>query len=373
MGNPRCKICGGVMIKHGKTVGGKQRFRCKPCSSTQTRRNDVRARDFAAFLEFVTGKYTLADHGGKARTLRRHNEPFWSLWPVSPLVDEVHHVVFVDGIYLSRSLVVLIACSKTHVLGWYVARGETTASWQALMARIAQPDVVVCDGGQGIATALRRQWPDTQVQRCVFHAFSAVRRKTTTRPRTQAGVELYGLAKALLAITTPKEAAEWEGQLARWNTAYQGFLAEQTRLPNGRWVPTHQRLIQAKNTLNTLVRHRKLFTYLEPGLVVAGDPIPATTNLIEGGINTQLRGLLRAHRGMPLDHRIKAVLWWCYLHTEFPGSPADILQRTITDDRITELFATAHHRAQAQQEIERWGTAVNWTDFHHSGTWHETY
>lgn len=40
----------------------------------------------------------------------------------APLVDEVHHVVFVDGIYLSYKLVILIACSKTHVLGWYVAK-----------------------------------------------------------------------------------------------------------------------------------------------------------------------------------------------------------------------------------------------------------
>ena len=56
-------------------------------------------------------------------------------------------MVFVDGIYLSRKLVVLIACTKTHVLGWYVAKGETTRAWQALMSRIAPPDVVVCDGG----------------------------------------------------------------------------------------------------------------------------------------------------------------------------------------------------------------------------------
>ena len=42
-------------------------------------------------------------------------------------------MVFVDGIYLSHKLVVLIACTKTHVLGWYVAKGETTRAWQALI------------------------------------------------------------------------------------------------------------------------------------------------------------------------------------------------------------------------------------------------
>ena len=162
MGNPRCKICGGTTQKWGSTRAGRPRFRCLACRASQSRRNDTRARHFSAFLDFVTGKYTLADYGPKGRTIRRRNEPFWHLWPVSPLVDEVHHVVFVDGIYLSHKLVVLIACTKTHVLGWYVAKGETTRAWQALMSRIAPPDVVVCDGGQGIASAVKTTWPTTR-------------------------------------------------------------------------------------------------------------------------------------------------------------------------------------------------------------------
>lgn len=49
---------------------------------------------------------------------------------------------------------------------------------------------------------------------------------------------------------------------------------------------------------------------------------------------------------MPLNHRVKAVLWWCYLHTENPATPAQILTNTHTDQEITQLFATAQHRAQ---------------------------
>lgn len=128
-------------MKHRKT-GGRPRLRCKSCSSTQTRSNDTRARGFAVFLDFVTGRHTLRDHGFQARTLRRHNELFWHLWPASSLVDEVHHVVFVYGIYLFHTLVALIACMKTHFLGWYVAKGETTRAWQCLIGRIGVPDVV---------------------------------------------------------------------------------------------------------------------------------------------------------------------------------------------------------------------------------------
>lgn len=203
-------------------------------------------------------------------------------------------MIFVDGIYLSHKLVVLIACTKTHVLGWYVAKGETTRAWQALMSRIATPDVVVCDGGQGIASAVKTTWPTIRIQRCVFHAYSAVKCKTTTRPRTQAGVDLYSLAQALLEVTTFDQAVAWMSKLATWNTTYKEFLAQRTRLPDGRWVATHARLIQAKNSLNTLVKQGTLFTYLDPALDLEGDPIARTSNLIEGGINTQLRCVLVA-------------------------------------------------------------------------------
>lgn len=340
---------------------------------TGTRRNDTKARDMDAFLAYVTARSRYVDMPGQGRTMRRKFAPLWKLWPLSPLVDEVHHVVFVDGIYLSRKLVVLIACTKTHVLGWYVARSENTAAWQALFDRIAPADVVVCDGGSGIASAVGKSWPGTRIQRCTFHAFSVVKRYTTSRPRTPAGVELYGIAKALLQVSTREESLAWLAELTAWNERWKGFLAQKTVLPNRQVVDTHRRLIQAKNSLNILARRGTLFTYLDPELVVADDPIPATSNLIEGKINSQLRALLRDHRGMPLDHQIKSVLWWCDRHTEFPKPPAQLLETMVTDDQISEFFRQAAIRHHAQQEIQRWGTAVNWTDFHHNGQWHETY
>lgn len=53
----------------------------------------------------------------------------WSLWPPVPLVDEVHHVVHVDGIHLHRDAVVLIAVAGGHVIGWHVAKSEKAAAW----------------------------------------------------------------------------------------------------------------------------------------------------------------------------------------------------------------------------------------------------
>lgn len=213
MGNPRCRICGGTTQKWGTTRAGKTRFRCPRCAASSTRRNDTTARELAIFLEYVTGRARQLGMPGQGRTMRRKFARLWALWPLAPLVDQVHHVAFIDGIYLSYKLVVLIACTKTHVLGWYVARSETTAAWQALFDRIAPSDVVVCAGGSGIASAVAKLWPGTRIQRCTFHAFSVVKRYTTSRPRTPAGVELYSIAKALLAVSSREESLVWLSEL----------------------------------------------------------------------------------------------------------------------------------------------------------------
>lgn len=71
----------------------------------------------AAFLDFVTGTIHYSDLAGHGRNARRRFAPLLKIWPLMDPVDEVHHVVFVDGIYLSHKLVVLIACTRRLRVG----------------------------------------------------------------------------------------------------------------------------------------------------------------------------------------------------------------------------------------------------------------
>ena len=68
------------------------------------------------------------------------------------------------------------------------------------MERIVEPKVVVSDGANGLSKALRKVWPHSSHQRCLFHIFCQVRRYTTSRPKTLAGKDLYSLAKALFIV-----------------------------------------------------------------------------------------------------------------------------------------------------------------------------
>ena len=49
-----------------------------------------------------------------------------------------------------------------------------------------------------------------------------------------------------------------------------------------------------------------MFVYLDTSLTCT---CSATNNHIEGGVNAQLRTMLRNHRGMSIERRIKAVFW----------------------------------------------------------------
>lgn len=98
------------MKRNGRTSSGRIRWRCRNagCGSSRTQSRDNSARDLRCGLDWLFSKQSQAEHRLPARTLRRRCELMWSLWPPVPLVDEVHHVVHVDGIHLHRDAVVLI-------------------------------------------------------------------------------------------------------------------------------------------------------------------------------------------------------------------------------------------------------------------------
>jgi len=356
-----CPVCGRAMVRNGRTSAGSQRWRCMACGASQTHSIDTGARDLAAFVDWILSKDVQADMPGAGRSFRRHASAFWSLWPMPEVVDEVHRVIYVDGIWLARDVVILIAASGEHVLSWYIARAETTASWTALLSRIAPPDMVVTDGGPGFARAAKEAWPKTRVQRCLYHVFAQVRRYTTSRPNLQAGIELYALAKDLLCVKTLFEANAWTERYLEWSAFWADFLEERS-IVDGRRVYTHERLRKARSGVATLINRDVLFTYLKPE-VNLGEVLPATNNRIER-INGQLREVMRNHRGMSLLHRVKAVYWWCYMHTECPRPFSELL-RTMPRDEDIELLRREY--AIKPDEIgrpARWGDALVWEEMH---------
>ena len=93
-----CPVCGCPMISHGRTSSGRQRWRCNPYTITTLNDIDSTAKHLYEFLAWLLSRRRQADlPGGAAHFVGV--EALWQLWPVSPIIDEVHDVTFVDGIH----------------------------------------------------------------------------------------------------------------------------------------------------------------------------------------------------------------------------------------------------------------------------------
>ena len=361
MKSVKCPTCGAKMVKNGRTSAGTQRWRCGICGGSSTVHYDDTATRLNEFLAWLMSKNSQTDMPGQGRTFRRKTAEFWKLWPL-PIPDgEVHRVLFVDGIWLSRNLIVLICCSEERVVSWYMVQAETSAAWQALLSPIPAPDVVVTDGGSDFAKALKKVWPRTRIQRCVFHAFCQVKRYTTSKPRLQAGRELYALAVELLHIENLKQADWWVERYLEWCRFWVDFL-EETTVIDGKREFTHERLRKARSSLSRLVSAGTLFTYLDYELTVEGS-LPATNNRIEG-LNSQLRALLRNHRGLSELRRVKVVFWWCHLHSGDQRTAAEKLASMPTDKDVDFLFKTYSVSPKRGDGGPEWGTRVVWEELH---------
>ena len=127
---------------------------------------------------------------------------------------------------------------------------------------------------------------------------------------------------------------------------------------------------KAYNSLNHLWRSKLLFVYLNPPEeVLDTDRIKATTNSLEGGINSQLKLLARTHRGRRGEHQRRMLEWWLYLKTELPDDPVEIArQSNWGQDQLAKVQTLTHNENQADHETGRpalYGNAIdtNYTRF----------
>lgn len=363
-----CPICNCKCIKHGKIKSGSQRWFCKSCKLAFTPKIDNDTKQLQQFLAWLFRKEVQSNMSGGGRTFRRKTSKFWDIWVMSPKIEESKDVLYLDGIYLSRKSCILICCDKEHVLGWYVCRYEHSGAWEALMSRIAEPKVVVSDGGKGFRKALKRKWPKAKHQRCVFHVFSQVKRYTTSRPNTLAGLELYALARDLFDVKSIEDSKIWVDRFTAWIVKHKRFLSEVTYDENGKPRPKHERLIKAEKSILRLLNDNTLFTYLDEELR-AEFKIPSTNNRIEGGVNACLREMLHNHRGLSVERRIKAVFWWCYMHSPKPLSASEILKTMPTNKSIDDIYKKMTAKKQLENTIPMWGDAVVWSELHHSSNY----
>ena len=118
MKSVRCPSCGSKMKRNGKTSAGRQRWRCPSCGASSTIRRDGDAAALREFLGWLMSKETQLEMPGRGRSFRRRTARFWEVWPMPVADGEWHRVLYVDGIWLARDLVVLVCRSDERVVSW---------------------------------------------------------------------------------------------------------------------------------------------------------------------------------------------------------------------------------------------------------------
>ncbi|MCF2622038.1 hypothetical protein I6E04_07125 [Collinsella tanakaei] len=83
-------------------------------------------------------------------------------------------------------------------------------------------------------------------------------------------------------------------------------------------------------------------------------------------MNAQLRAMLREHRGLSIERRVKAIFWWCYMHSPDPPPPAEVLRAMPTDRSIAEVYGRMGERERLEGAILRWGDAIVQSELHSS-------
>lgn len=324
-----CSNCRTKLQKRGQTNAGTQRWFCSNCqvSSVKPRLDLSRALLLARFVAWLLGKQSQAELPVSDRTWRHQTEWCWQVVPKLELAGLICPIILLDGIRIG-SHVCLIARTPTHVVSWVWVPWESSMTWSKLLEKLPAPIVVVCDGQKGILLAIARCWPQTRIQRCLWHVWMNIRTKLTLHPQTEAGQKLLQLMRDLWSVKVKAQAAIWQENLENWERLYGSFMKERTyhdQPESGRrcWWYTHRNLRSAYRQLAKLVQDRQLFTYLETNLTE--EPIPRTTNHVEGGINSQLRTKLKAHRGLSQTHQQRLVEWYLYSRAKNQKPPRNCL------------------------------------------------
>jgi len=169
----------------GKTTSGAQRWRCKDCATTSTRKRPDRTLQITGtlFVQWLTGSERLESIARRinvtVRTLHNRFCPHWRYLPTHILPDADPSVFVVDGVWVVKHwLVTLIAHEpdRSTPIDWAFMPKESYDTWRFVFQRLKRhgihPLFVVCDGQRGLLKALFEVWPHITVQRRRWRALT---------------------------------------------------------------------------------------------------------------------------------------------------------------------------------------------------------
>ena len=189
--------------------------------------------------------------------------------------------------------------SITHeVLIWKHIETEKAVDYNQLLEQLINLGYtilsVTVDGKKG----LYKVFSDYPIQMCHFHQKRTLRRYLTNKPKLEASKDLKIIASKLKY----SDQIRFKKALDIWYLKYRYFIEEKTiNKDTGKEFYTHQRTRSAYRSLVSNLPY--LFSYKNNKKL----SINNTTNLIEGGVFSPLKILIKIHRGLSKSLKLKLV------------------------------------------------------------------
>jgi transposase-like protein len=189
--------------------------------------NNILAILRAWYEEKVLSKNTLLDHIEQLSDKLPNNQEV-SHW----LGVKRSGYIALDGTWLKYRgkdivLLILFDVQTLDVVAWKVATEESEASYQKLIDLAKEeirPNIkgFFCDGDPGLLKALKKNFPGTRIQLCVFHKYSRIGQVVPfIRARTKMDKEIKRRTEKILFAESKKEAVAGLEDLQRYARDHQ--------------------------------------------------------------------------------------------------------------------------------------------------------
>jgi len=312
----RCWVCGSLDVIKWGIRSGKQRFKCKECGASNTRKNTgvSRSNRFIWFREWIIGKQTLeqlcAKSGYSSRTLRRYFAVYLSDYPLWRIKPSEKVNLLIDGTYFSNKIC-LVLYRDNNIKATMIYRltdgewfDEISEDLQNLLDLGICIESVTCDGHVNTIKAIRKVSPDTIVQRCLVHIQRETLSWLTRKPKSQSAIELRLIVKELHLIKNREDWGYWVVKLVKWYEKHKDFVNEKTYYSQtNRYWYTHKSVrrsfIHIKRALPDM------FHYLD------NQDIPKSTNGLESFFG-HLKQNISIHRGLSKEHYKNYIKWYLF-------------------------------------------------------------
>jgi transposase-like protein len=214
--------------------------------------------------------------------------------------------VLYDGTYFHKDgcFISLMDSQSQQTISHIYAQKEgfySTYDWfRGLREAGLYPLYITMDGERQVMKVIREIWPETKIQRCLYHIQREGLRWLRTYPKTQAGRDLRSILKTLCRIDSRQTMELFIEAYGRWLERYRDFVKS---LP---WKEV---------ACKDLKRTMGLITHAMPDMFhYLGDPrIHKTTNLLEGFFS-RLKADYRRHRGLTEKHKISYLTWYSHFN-----------------------------------------------------------